>query len=281
MGAGDATERVAAHYGRAGLSEVILAALRTAGKDPATLTPIDLAPVDQFHIGGRDATLELARLAGLTTGARVLDVGGGLGGPARTLASAFGCDVTVLDLTEEYCRTGELLTARTGLGERVRFRHGSALAMPFADGSYDVAWTQHSSMNIADKERLYGEIRRVLRPGGRLALHEIMAGPHAPPHYPVPWAREHAISFLRPPAAIRALLAELGFNELTWVDVSTPAREWFAARVAALDRAPGAAFPPLGLHLLLGPEFAVMSRNMLRNLDEERIVVIEAVCERG
>ena len=133
--------------------------------------------------------MELARLAGITSGIRVLDVCGGLGGPARTLASEFDCAVEVLDLTQDFCRAGGVLTARTGLGGRVSFRHGDALEMPYPDdAAFDPAWTQHSSMNIADKGRLYAEIHRVLRPDGRLAMHEMLAGPVSPIHFPVPWA---------------------------------------------------------------------------------------------
>jgi MPBQ/MSBQ methyltransferase len=148
------------HYGRGEIAARILEALRAAGKDPDNLTTEDLAPVDQFHIRGREATLELAHRAGLTSGMRALDVGGGLGGPARTLASEFGCTVEVLDITEEYCRAGEMLTARTGLSDLVSFRHGDVVEMAYPDASFDLAWTQHSSMNIADKERLYQEIHR-------------------------------------------------------------------------------------------------------------------------
>ncbi len=138
------------HYGRSDLAAKILEALRAAGKDPDALAIEDLTPVDQLHARGRGATLELARLAGITSGMRVLDVGGGLGGPARTLASEFGCAVEVLDLTEEFCRAGEVLTARTGLDDRVSFRHGNALEMPYPDAGFDAAWLQHSSMNIPD-----------------------------------------------------------------------------------------------------------------------------------
>ena len=130
---------------------------------------------------------------------RVLDVGDGLGGPARTLASEFGCAVKVLDLTEEFCRARAAFTTRTGLSDLVSFRHGSALEMPYPDASFDAAWTQHSSMNIADKGRLYGEIHRVLRPDGRLALHEILAGPVSPIYLPVPWARRPELNHLCPP----------------------------------------------------------------------------------
>jgi ubiquinone/menaquinone biosynthesis C-methylase UbiE len=199
------------HYGRGALAAMIFNALRAAGKDPNALAIEDLAPVDQLHLRGREATLELARLAGITPSMQVLDVGGGLGGPARTLASEFGCALEVLDLTEEFCRAGEVLTARTGLADLVSFRHGSALEMPYPNATFDVAWTQHSSMNIADKERLYVEIRRVLRPGGRLAMHEILAGEVPPIHLPVPWARDPSLSHLRPPEEVRAILKDIGF----------------------------------------------------------------------
>lgn len=267
-------QSLSAHYSRRGLHDAILAGLRAAGKDLDALTPDDLALVDQFHIRGKEATLELARLAEIERGMRVLDVGGGLGGPARTLASELGCRVTVLDLTEEYCRVGEDLTARAGLRDQVVFRHGDALDMPFPGGSFDLVWTQHSSMNIEDKERLYRESHRVLRVGGRLALHEIMAGSHAPIHFPVPWARDPSMSFLRPAAAVRALLAATGFEELAWVDVSAPSVEWFRQRVAA--QATQAA-PLLGLHVLLGADFAPMFKNQVRNLEEDRIAVIQGV----
>ncbi len=266
-------EALNTHYGRHGLGDAILAGLRAAGKDLSRLAPDDLAPVDQFHARGKEATLELVRLAGLESRMYVLDVGGGLGGPARTLAAELGCRVTVLDLTQEFCRVGAELTARTGLSDRVVFQHGNALDMPFADGNFDVVWTQHSSMNIGDKERLYRDIHRVLRPGGVLALHEIMGGSNAPIHFPVPWARDPAVSFLRPAQEVRALIAATGFREIAWVDVSAPSLEWFRQRAARAPATP----PPLGLHLLLGSDSGPMFRNQVRNLEEDRIAVIQAV----
>lgn len=241
----ESTAAVAGHYGKERLLETILDALRAAGKDPERLAVEDLVPFDQFHLGGRDSTLELLRLSGLAGGEQVLDVGGGIGGPARVLAGA-GCSVTVLDLTEEFCRTGATLSERVGLADRVTFRHGSALALPFGDSAFDAAWTQHSSMNIEDKERLYAEIARVVRSGGRLAMHEIMAGPEGPLHFPVPWAPVPAISFLRPPETIRTLVRASGFREHAWLDVSA----------------------------------GEMFRNVARNLEERRITVVEGVFER-
>ena len=280
MSAHDDYRLVGEHYARDDLAAAILTALREAGKDPNSVTAQDLAPVDQLHTRGKDATLELARLAGITLKMQVLDVGGGLGGPARTLATEIGCSVEVLDVTEEFCRAGDILTTRTGLGDLVSFRHASALDVPHPDASFDAVWMQHSSMNIADKERLYAEIHRVLRPGGHLALHEIMAGPVTPIHFPVPWARGPEISFLRPPEEVRALIANVGFEESAWIDETTSAIRWFRERLAAADAASGE-LPPLGLHLVLGTNLGQMFRNLARNLQENRVVVVQGVFERA
>lgn len=265
-----------AHYARGDLGATILGAIRAAGMDADALTADDLAPVDQFHIGGQAATLQLARFAGVRAGQTVLDVGGGLGGPARTLAREFGCAVTVVDLVAEYCRLGALLTARTGLGRRVAFVNASALELPFRDESFDVVWTQHSSMNIEDKDRLYAELHRVLHPGGRLALHEIMTGRRIPVRFPVPWATDQALSYLRPPAAVRELLLATGFAERAWEDVTD-------ATLAAIMAPPpeDSVVPsPVGLHLLLGDACGAMQRNLVCNLADGRIVVVRGVFER-
>lgn len=271
--------RVAAHYSPDDLERRIETALRAAGKDPATLVPDDLAPFDQFHTGGKEATLALARLAEVQPETKVLDVGGGLGGPARTLAAQFGCRVTVLDLSAAFCRAGAALTERLGLAERVDFRQGDALAMPFTDPAFDLAWTQHSTMNIPGKGRLAAELHRVLRPGGRLVFHEIMAGPEQPIHFPVPWARDPTISALRPPEEIRARLTAAGFVEAAWLDTTTAALDWFR-RMAAPAPGGGDGIPPLGLHLLLGADLPEMGRNLVRNLEEGRIVVAQARFDR-
>src|SRR5262245_6896855 len=165
------------YWGRDGLEQAILDALAASGKHLDALTIDDLAPLDQFHGGGKEATVRLARLAGLTPGMRVIDVGGGLGGPARTLAVEFGCHVTVVDLTASYVCAAQALSARLKLGDRVTHHMGHALELPFDDGTFDVVWTQNSGMNIAAKEQLYRGFHRVLRPGGLLAFQEPMAGP--------------------------------------------------------------------------------------------------------
>jgi ubiquinone/menaquinone biosynthesis C-methylase UbiE len=270
---------VSAHYGRPGLRELIEAALEAVGKGgDAHLTTDDLAAFDQFHTGGKASTLQLADLANIAPDWRVLDVGGGLGGPARVLAETRGCQVTVLDLTPEFCQVGAWLTERAWLQDHVQFEVGNALAMPFPDATYDAAWTQHSSMNIADKAALYQEIARVISPGGRLALHEIMAGPGGEVHFPVPWAADPSISHLWPAAELRSLLQTLGFQERTWNDTSADALAWFRARVAAAQSARSS--PPLGLHLLLGERASQMVGNLLHNLEDQRVVTIQAVFDR-
>lgn len=277
MGEPGYTNSVSTHYAAGDLGTKILAALRAAGKDPDALRLDDLAPVDQFHWGGTRATRDLMRRAALARGMRVLDVGGGLGGPARLIADTVGCAVTVLDLSEEFCQVGEMLTARVGLSDRVTFRHGSALDMPFPAGEFDRVWTQHSTMNIAEKERLYREIHRVLRPGGRLAMHEKMAGPVQPIHFPVPWARDATISFLRSSEEIRALLASIGFREMEWVDE----REKELAIMQARSSGDTPVDPlALGIHLVLGPQLPEMARNVGRSLREDRLTVVQAVFEK-
>src|SRR5436190_24046590 len=176
---------VEAHYTSQRLDEVILAALKAAGKDLDHLTPDDLAPVDEFHGGQRLATLRLAELVGFTGTERVLDVGSGLGGPSRFLAWRYGVRVSGVDLTTEFVGVAEMLTRRTGLVGKVDYRQGNALDLPFDDASFDVVWSQNAAMNIADRDRLYREMRRALKPGGGLALQEVAAGPGGRPHYPM------------------------------------------------------------------------------------------------
>src|SRR5438067_7133180 len=202
---------VETHYSRQDLGGVILAALKQAGKDVEHLTPDDLAPVDEFHGGQRQATIRLADLAGLRVGERVLDIGSGIGGPSRFLASRYGCQVEGIDLTAEFCRVAEMLTRLTGLTGKVGYRQGNALDLPFEEMTFDVVWSQNASMNIADRDRLYAEMHRVIKPGGKLALQEVASGSGGPPHYPVQWARTPDISFLYSQEAIRAKLEAAGF----------------------------------------------------------------------
>ncbi len=260
------------YWGRSGLGQTILDALGAAGRNVAALTVDDLAPADHFHGGGKLATTRLARAAAPAPGSRVLDVGGGLGGPARTLAVEHGCRVTVIDLTESYVRAGEMLTERLGLGDRVTHQVGDALDLPFPDGAFDVVWTQNSGMNIDDKERLYAGFHRVLRPGGTLAFQEPMAGLVQPPIFPLMWARDASQNFLRTPAEMRAVIERAGFRVRVWDDVTQDASP------------PGtdAAIPAHGIsRIVMGDALDAIAEAGQRNRDERRTLTIHAVCDRS
>jgi cyclopropane fatty-acyl-phospholipid synthase-like methyltransferase len=274
----DSTDsRVEEHYAHRDLAAAIFEALAAAGKNVNNLTLQDLAPVDEFHVRGQEATAELARAARLDATMHVLDVGSGVGGPSRYLAAEFGCRVTGLDLTEEYCRTAQVLADRIGLSDRILYRQGNALNMPFDAESFEVAWTQHTAMNIEDKSSMYSEMWRVVKRGGLIAIYDILAGDSGPVHFPVPWAREPSISFLATPDELHDLLEEVGFEILRWRDTTDLGREWFRAMRRRM-REEGAA--PLGFHVLLGPDFQTMTQNMIRNLDENRIALIEVLARK-
>lgn len=265
------------HYGQADLGASILAALERAGKDVNALTRDDIASFDEFHIRGRKATRELAHLADLKPGMKVLDIGCGIGGAARTLADESGCHVTGIDLVQEYCRTAQMLSERVGANSRVTFRHGDVMNMSFDRASFDAVLSQHVLMNIEDKARLFKEVRRVLQPEGRLVLYEICGGSVAPPHYPVPWASDASINFLVKSQELRQMLDKAGFEELTWRDVTAPTVDWFRAMAAAVAARPADTPPPLGLHLLMGSNAAEKVANLRRNLEEERSRVVQGV----
>jgi MPBQ/MSBQ methyltransferase len=184
--------------------------------------------VHELHVRTTEATHELATLADVQPGDTVLDVGSGLGGPARVLASRYGADVVGLDLTPEYVEVAEELTREAGLDDRVRFVVGDATALPFDPASFDLVWTQHAAMNVAEKPRLYAELHRVLRPGGRLALYDVLAG-ESDPAYPLPWASSTGLSFLVAEDSLDALLVSAGFQVSARRDVTAAGREWAEA----------------------------------------------------
>ena len=266
------------HYGRLGLKDRLEDALRAAGLGEGVLSPADLAPLDQFHTRGLAATVELAEAAAVAAGTSVIDIGSGLGGPSRTLASAFGCRVHGIDLSPAFVEAATYLAGRAGLTDKVGYECADALALPCGDARFDLAWTQHVAMNIADRAGLYGEVARVLRPGGRFAIYDIVAGTAGPLHFPVPWSPGPDTSFLVTPGAMRVILEQLGFRVVSWTDRTQAGIAWFEAQRA---RAAAAASPvAMGLHVAMGPNFPVMSANLGRNLREGRVGLVQAVLER-
>jgi len=265
----DERDGVRAHYNATGLTERLKALF---GADGPPLKPEALAAVDQFHTRGLAATAELAELAGIAPAMHVLDVGAGIGGPARFLATSCGCQVTGVDLSEPFVEAARFLSERTGLSGQVSFETADALDLPFADTAFDVVLLQHVAMNIADRAGLYREIRRVVKAGGRFAMFDVVAT-ERDVIYPAPWARTPDTSFLLAPPATRDAIEGAGFKALAWSDDTEAARAW-----AESVRAAG---PPAGpnLGVVMGPGFVDLSANHVRNLLEGRIAVVTGVFE--
>ncbi len=270
-------DTVANHY--AGGSDIVSAiaeSLRKAGKDIGTLTTADLGPVDEFHIRGRQATLELARSLNLTPESHVLDIGSGLGGPARTLVETYGCRVTGIDLTQAFCDAAATLSDWVGLRDRVSFRQGDATMLPFADGEFDAAMTIHVSMNIARKDRVYAQAKRVLRTGARFAVYEVLQGEGGDVLFPVPWAREPSISHLATPDAMQSLLTNAGFKIVDVQDSTEEAQRWFQSMAARMATG---AVPAVTFQTFLGNDFPEMARNQVTNLRDRRIRTVTYICQ--
>ena len=257
-----------AHYAARDIEARILSAIRAAGMNPdQRLSPEALGALDHFHTGGLRASRELLELVQIRAGDRVLDIGAGLAGPARMLAASVGCRVDCLELSPDYCTGAALLNRLTGLDGRIGVHEGSALDMPFADDSFDVVWMQNVGMNIADKRRLYREIHRVLKPGGRYAFQEMAAGKTATSYFPLPWASDPGDSFLVPADEMRALLSESGFIAEAFEDTS----DAHLGRTTA-DAAPNAL--TLGVYV---DNLAQKAGNARRSLQEGQVRLVRGV----
>lgn len=270
-------QTVADHYSRENPAERVYGGLREAGIDIDALEVDNLAPVDEFHIRGREATIEIAGLVELGPEHHVLDVGCGIGGSARFLAGTYGCRVTGIDLTAEYCELGNTLSERVGLSSLTQFQQASALDLPFADNSFDIVWTEHAQMNIADKRRFYAEMVRVLRPGGAIVFHDIFAGPTPGLTYPTPWATEAESSFLLPVPELETVLGELGLSFQVWRDCTELSTTWFCA---VRDRIAANGPPPVGVHLLMGDRAFEKIANTAAGLEAGALATIQAVLRK-
>ena len=269
---------VADHYAHGALIEAIEKALAASGIERDAVTVADLAPVDEFHIGGRSATVDLAEQLALAPSDRVLDIGSGLGGAARFFADEVGCTVTGVDLTAEYVATARTLSGWVGLGERNAFEHASALAMPFGDASFDAAYMLHVGMNIEAKTELFTETARVLVPGGQLGIYDVMRTSDGEVVYPVPWAETGDTSFLASSGDYRTALDGAGLD----VQYEGNRRDWaleffrtLRAKAASADRP-----PPLGIHIVMGESAGRKVGNMLQCVTAGIIAPVQMIARK-
>jgi sarcosine/dimethylglycine N-methyltransferase len=240
-----------------------------------TLSTTQLAPLDQFHLGGLATTKKLAELAGIEKHMKILDAGSGLGGPSRYLAETFGCTVVGVDITPSFVNLAKFLAQRTGLSNLVSYEVGNLLDLPFDDNAFEVVWTQHVVMNIREREKVYREFHRVLSPGGKLAFFDVVASDDKPElHFPVPWAESNTTSFLLTKAETINVLQQAGFEEGNWHDVTE-------LSVQALANLPMPVPDDLNLRAVMGPRFSAMLANFQRNLSEGRVRLVMGVYDRG
>jgi ubiquinone/menaquinone biosynthesis C-methylase UbiE len=267
------------HYTHGDLVAAIRSGIEALGKTIDAVTIDDLAPVDEFHIGGRQASEDFLSQLELAPEKHVLDVGCGLGGAARFVAGRYRCRVTGIDLTPEYVETARVLCRWVGLEQQIALRRGSALSMPFADGAFDGAYMLHVGMNIADKAKLCAEIARVLRPRALFGIYDVMRVGQGELTYPVPWATTAASSAVAEPGQYRRALEAAGFAviaERNRADFALAFFEQLRAKTAAAGRP-----PPLGLHILMGRNTPEKVQNMIRNISSGLIAPVELIARRS
>lgn len=270
----DGIKHIHSYYSPSDLYNKIIEGLGKLDKDLSQVTLDDLQPVDEFHIRGDAATKELIKLADFTSDMHILDVGCGIGGSTRRLAHETGCRVTGIDLSDEYVDTAERLTHLLKMQDRVKFRATSALELPYADDEFDGVWSIQMNMNVEDKLAWLKETRRVLKPGGRAVLYEVCGYKNTPQLFPVPWAQDSSMSFLVSPAEFRDIITEAGFEITVWNDKTDLARQAFSKVQEPVGEPK---LPILGVYMLVGNDISTKAYNLHRNLEEERVSLIETV----
>lgn len=268
---------IAEHWGRGDVYARIVAALEKMSKPLDTVTVEDLAPVDHFHARGLPATIELAERLPIRAGHHLLDIGCGLGGPARYLAQRFQCKVSGVDITGPFIEAADKLTALLRMDGRVQFRLGDGQRLPYPDASFDGAYTQHVTMNVPDRPKFFGEAYRVLKPGGYFGLSEHGLGTNGNPLHPVPWTEDGSGAFLKTPAETRGHLEDAGFVDIVIEDTGPKYLAGYLARIAQTEKE---GFPPLGIHLLMGDTALDKARNAARNIEEGRTHPLMLVCRK-
>lgn len=264
------------HYTKAQLFEDILERLKLQGIEPGSITRSDLSGVDEFHVRGAEVSREITKEINLN-GSRVLDVGCGIGGPARMLADEFNCEVTGIDLSHEFILTARKLSALIGLSDKTEFVQGDALELPFENGSFDLAWTQHVQMNISDKYGFYSEISRVLTGDGTFVYYDIFRTGKDELEYPVPWANDPSISFLGSILNMETILRNLGFTKIQTTDQTENAIAFFSAM---FERNNKAGPKRVGLDLLMGDSTPEKFGNLLKGLKSNKIVLQSGIYKK-
>lgn len=268
---------IANHWGNRDIYALVISALQKAGKTPDALTVDDLAAVDHFHARGFPATVDLAERLPIKAGSHILDIGCGIGGPARYFAKRFQCAVTGIDITPAFVETANRLTSLVDLSRQVTIELGDGQSLPYSDGSFDGAYAQHVTMNVADRGRLFGEAYRVLKPGAFFALTEHGLGPVGGPYYPLPWSADGTGSYLIVPEETRAFLEAAGFEN---VSIEDTGYKYLEAYKRAMELAAQDALPPLGPHVLMGETAPQKTRNAARNIEERRTRPVQVLCRK-
>lgn len=270
-------QAIADHWGRGDVFGLIVAALNQMAKPLDGLTVEELAPVDHFHSRGFPATVEFADRLRINAGEQILDIGCGLGGPARYMAKRFQCRVSGIDITGPFVEAANRLTALLRMEQQVEIAQGNGQRLPYPDSCFDGAYTQDVTMNVADRAGFFAEAYRVLKPGAFFALSEHGLGPQGNPHYPVPWSDDGTGAYLTAPAETRAILERTGFEAITLEDTGA---KCVAGYRKVMERAERGALPPLGLHLFMGESMVEKMRNAARNIEEGRTHPIQLICRK-